>query len=152
VADRPGDLTARTYLLARDVERERIPRLPVERFTSAEMGAVFVWKSCPDPNELVHQSYGIVDYGEVPQEVRLRFQPGVADLVRARRWHPTERFEDGPQGTLDLVMDTQGPELARLALEWGDRVEVIGPSDLRQRVQKELRNSLARYGNDATTQ
>lgn len=134
------------YLLARDVEGNRILRLSVDRFVHLKRGGTFVWATRPDPRELVAQSYGIFDSGEEPRQVRLRFQPEVADLVTARHWHRTERFEDGPDGTLDLVMDTQGSELAALALEWGQQVEVIEPPELRQRVQDELARALARYG------
>lgn len=133
------------YLLARDVEGDRVLRLSVDRFTHVDRGRPFVWATRPDPRELVDQSYGIFDSGEDAREVRLRFQPEVADLVRARRWHWTERFEDGPDGTLDLVMETQGSELAPLALEWGHQVEVIEPPGLRERVKSELGRALDRY-------
>ncbi|MCB9674832.1 MAG: WYL domain-containing protein [Alphaproteobacteria bacterium] len=135
------------YILARDIEADRMLRLAVDRFESATVGDPFTWSDCPDPRELVRDSYGIVDLGDPSGEVRLRFQPEVVDLVRARHWHPTERFEDGPDGTVDLVMDTHGPELARMALEWGDRVEVIEPEGLRRRVREELAGALARYVN-----
>ncbi|MEZ4322544.1 MAG: WYL domain-containing protein [Myxococcota bacterium] len=138
------------YVLAREVDRDRVLRLAVDRFQSADLGAPFVWRECPDPRALVLQGFGIVDLGEEAQEVRLRFQADVADLVTARHWHPTERFDPRPDGRVDLVLHTHGPELARMALEWGDRVEVIGPPELRERVARELRGAVGQYANDAS--
>lgn len=43
------------------------------------------------------------------------------------------------------MFTAQGAELGRLALEWGDKVTVIEPVDLRDRVADELRRALQAY-------
>lgn len=132
------------YLLAYEGEPRRVLRLPVERFRQATLGERFRWPRGLDVQALLGESFGIYDAGQ-PSDVRLRFAPEVSDLVRARHWHPTERFEARDDGSLDLVMHTGGPELARLVLEWGDRVEVIAPATLRQEVARQLRDALSHY-------
>jgi predicted DNA-binding transcriptional regulator YafY len=133
------------YLLARKQDDPIVRRLPVERFLEAKRGASFRYPKDFDPEAFVANSFGIFDDNHDAEEVRLRFHADVADLVRSRRWHATEAFEDLNDGRLDLVMRTQGAELGRLALEWGDRVEVVSPPHLRERVQRELTSALHLY-------
>jgi proteasome accessory factor B len=136
------------YLLAASDAHETVLRLPVDRFVTATLGEPFPYPEDFDPNDLLANTFGIFDDGREPEAVRLRFEPGVADLVRARDWHRSQRFEDGPDGTVDLVLQASGPELARLALEWGNQVEVLQPAWLRSRVRQELKDALRQYETD----
>lgn len=140
------------YVLARDTASDRLLRLAVERFESARVGQPFSYPRRFDPREHLAHGFGIFDDGGADEEVRLRFQPDVADLVRARCWHPSQAFEDREDGTLDLVLQTRGAELGRLALEWGDRVTVISPPALRARVRRELQRALASYDDGSEPQ
>lgn len=97
-----------------------------------------------DPDEILAGRFGI--WADPPaQPVRLRFTADRADLVRARTWHPTARFEEVEDGRLDLVMLAGGRELVRAALEWGPKCEVIEPAWLRAEVVAELRAAVEIY-------
>jgi predicted DNA-binding transcriptional regulator YafY len=78
--------------------------------------------------------------------VRLRFDARVAQLVRARVWHPSQAIVGLPDGGVELRMRTNGPELVRQVLEFGDKVEVVEPQWLRDAVVDELAGALERYG------
>jgi mRNA interferase MazF len=68
-----------------------------------------------------------------------------AEYVRARHFHGSQRFEEGPDGSVDLVMTTGGRELENLALEYGWTVEVIEPPWLRAKVAEHHRRAAAYY-------
>jgi predicted DNA-binding transcriptional regulator YafY len=134
------------YIIASSARHPHVLRLPVERFQGVELGSAFDYPEGFEPAELLMSTFGIFDDNAEPEEVRLRFRADVSDLVRSRHWHPSQQFKDGPDGSVDLVLTTSGPELGRLALEWGDRVEVLSPPNLRKRVARELASALQQYG------
>ncbi|MCA9489305.1 MAG: WYL domain-containing transcriptional regulator [Myxococcales bacterium] len=136
------------YLLARRAGATELRRFAIERIRSARIGEPFRYPVGFDPHEAFRESYGIADPDHPISEVRLRFVKGTAEYVRARHFHPTQRFEDGPDGTLDLVMTTGGRELENLALEYGWTVEVIAPAWLRATVAEHHRRAAAYYSTD----
>jgi predicted DNA-binding transcriptional regulator YafY len=82
-----------------------------------------------------------------PVEVVLRFSPSVADRVVETVWHPLQRFERSPDGSLLWRSTVSGIIEIRLwILSWGDDVEVLEPSELRSQVRDIHRRALARYG------
>ncbi|TME09690.1 MAG: WYL domain-containing protein [Chloroflexi bacterium] len=82
-----------------------------------------------------------------PVEVVLRFSPTVADRVVETVWHPLQRFERSPDGTLLWRSTVSGIIEIRLwILSWGEDVEVLEPSELRTQVRDIHRRALARYG------
>lgn len=133
------------YLLADVQGGEARRRFAVERIQAAERHGHFEYPADFDPRAELAGPYGIFAPEHPVDEVRLRFMPALADLVRSRHFHPTQRFEDVDGGGVDLVMHTTGRELVNLALEYGYTVEVISPPWLRERVAEQLRRALAHY-------
>ncbi len=132
------------YLLGRVPGRARTYRLRVDRIARATVGEAFDYPDDWDPDAELAPWFGMVARGEV-EPVILRFAPEVAGLVRARRWHPTARLHDLPDGGVQLQMETGGDELVRFVLEWGETCEVLAPAWLRERVVAALSAALARY-------
>lgn len=131
------------YLLALS-PGEDVERLPVDRITSAELGAPFEYPPDWDPQAELTPYFGIYKSG-APERIVLRFSAAKADLVRARRWHPTQAQRELPDGRVELVMRAGGAELVRFVLEWGPHCEVVGPAWLKDAVVKELREALSLY-------
>jgi len=73
----------------------------------------------------------------------------VADLVRSRRVHDTQRLTVLPDGSIRLTM-TVGDltELTSWILGWGKTAHIVEPEELAQSVKNELREALARYASD----
>ena len=133
------------YLVAREPGSELHLRLAVDRIRSATRRALHF--DYPDDFDLAEEMsgcFGIYREGE-PEEVLLRFAPRVARFVRARTWHPTQSLEDTEGGGVILRMESCGPELVRLALEFGPTVEVLAPEWLREAVVGELKEAVALY-------
>ena len=70
--------------------------------------------------------------------VRARFDSSVAQLVREGRWHPTQRLEDGPAGSVVLSVEVAGwEEIRRWLMGFGSAVEVLEPAELRESMASE---------------
>lgn len=133
------------YLMG-DVEGgERRRRFAIERIRSAEPAGRFEYPADFDPHAELADNYGIFSPEYPVQDVRLRFIPALADVVRARQYHRSQHFEDVEGGGVDLVMRTTGRELVNLVLEYGMTVEVLEPAWLRERVVEQLETALAQY-------
>lgn len=135
------------YLLALGTG-ENVERLPVDRITDATAGEPFEYPADWDPHAELAPYFGIYKSGS-PERIVLRFAAAKADLVRARKWHPTQTQSDLPDGRVQVVMRAGGLELVRFVLEWGPHCEVVGPTWLREAVITELRGALDQYGSGA---
>lgn len=66
--------------------------------------------------------------------VRIRFAESVADYVKDRTWHPTQRIEHQLDGSIILVMNAAGTtELLNWVLGYGPNAEILEPLALRER-------------------
>ena len=133
------------YLLARRPDSDALRRFAVERIVTAALGEPFDYPADFNPRRAFRTTYGISEPKHELQEVRLRFIPELEDLVRARQFHRSQRFEPVDDGRVDLVMRCTGRELVNLALEYGWTVEVISPPWLRAKVAEHHRRASAQY-------
>ena len=87
-----------------------------------------------DPEEFVGRGMGI--FAEGPQEqVRIEFAPEAARAVKEREWHPTQRIEEKPDGSVILKMSVQGlSEVARWVLYHAPYAKVLEPEELKKTV------------------
>lgn len=84
--------------------------------------------------------------GEQAVPVTLRFAPTVAHQVQERRWHPSQRTEPQPDGSVLLHLEVAvSPEIEGWVLRWGEFCEVLAPDVLRDAVCRRLQAALARY-------
>ncbi len=80
------------------------------------------------------------------QTVTLRFSPAIARFVQNRTWHPSQKTEPQPDGSLLIRFRINHTlEVKRLALSFGPNCEVLEPPDLRAEVESEIRAMLAVY-------
>jgi proteasome accessory factor B len=85
-------------------------------------------------------------------DIVLRFDPAIAARVREAQWHPSQRVEALPDGSLLWRGRVSGTIEIRLwILSWGAQVEVLEPPDLRADVAATYRAAAARYDDAATT-
>ncbi len=100
-----------------------------------------------DPRKLLRSAWGIWYTEGEPIRVCLRFSPRVARRVRETRWHPSERTEEQPDGSLlweAEVAETQ--EMLPWIRGWGADVEVLEPPKLRNDLEKEVQRMAKLYG------
>jgi predicted DNA-binding transcriptional regulator YafY len=69
------------------------------------------------------------------REVRLRFSPRLAAVVRDMPETSGQKKRAGPDGTLELLLKVERfDEVVHWVLSFGDQVEVLGPDELRKAV------------------
>ena len=92
------------------------------------------------------ESYGIFS-GKATQRAKLRFTPEHARWVSGENWHGQQVGSFDKDGYYNLEFDfNQDPELIMDILKHGSGVEVISPTNLKNRVKAELQKTLASYG------
>jgi predicted DNA-binding transcriptional regulator YafY len=68
-----------------------------------------------------------------PQPVHLRFTPEAGRWVSEEQWHPSQRPEEQPDGSLHFHLHIAiTPEFVAWLLYYGDQLQVLAPPDLRQ--------------------
>lgn len=88
-------------------------------------------------------AWGIWTSDSEPVEVVLRFHARVAHRVQETQWHPSERMEEQPDGSLLWRVRVAEPqEMVPWIRGWGGDVEVLAPGTLRS----DMRLEAARLG------
>jgi predicted DNA-binding transcriptional regulator YafY len=137
------------YVFARDVAAGQVKTFAVERIT--EIARVWNEKFTPpsnwDPLAHIHTAFGIIQ-GD-PVEIRLAFSPDVRTFVRERRWHPSQSFEQLPDGWLQLTLEVAlSVEVVNWVHSFGPACRVLHPPELVERIRADL-DKTARLYDDA---
>jgi predicted DNA-binding transcriptional regulator YafY len=90
-----------------------------------------------DLNVFASQSFGI--YQDEIEDVVLRIALEGAAEARGWRWHPTQSFEDQPDGGVIVRFRASGMrELAWHLFTWGEQVQILAPERLKAVMAGEL--------------
>jgi proteasome accessory factor B len=108
-------------------------------------GERFVRPKDFDPKQQFDTSLGVMS-GKGDYEVVIEMDAWLADVLRGRRWHPsqvvTDRLGGGSQLRLRLSCLE---EIEQNVLSWGTHARVVGPAELVERVASTARGMVARY-------
>ena len=116
------------------IERVQDLSLLEERFTPIE----------ELPNDAFPHSLGV--HSGPPERIEIEFQPAVADYVRAREWHPSQRVEDAGNGALTLTLDVcRDRALQSWILSFGPFARVVAPETLAREIAEQFEEARARY-------
>ncbi len=78
-------------------------------------------------------------WGE-PQEVKIRFSPPQAPYIRERTWHPSQKIEDEPDGSIILTLQVADLwEVKRWLIGFGPDAEELRPRELAEEIFSECR-------------
>jgi predicted DNA-binding transcriptional regulator YafY len=146
----PSLQTHALYLIGWDETREALRTFKIERMREVVLTPQTF--EPPEPGsieEALRRAWDIIaDQAEV--EITLRFAPSVASRVREATWHPTQRVQEEPDGSLTWRARVSGTIEIRLwILSWGDEVEVLSPLHLRDDVAATHRRAADRYASGA---
>lgn len=84
-------------------------------------------------------------YGE-PAEVVIKFEKHYARWIKRRKWHPTQKIEEQPDGSLIFRVTVQGTrELKWWIYHWIPYCKVLSPPELRDEMIGEMREMLEVY-------
>jgi predicted DNA-binding transcriptional regulator YafY len=136
------------YLIGHDEPAGAMRTYKVERIQSASL-TQDRYEIPPDfdPDRWLAHSWGIWSSDTTPTfRVRLRFDAAVAHRVREAIWHRSQQLTELPGGGVELAVTVAGiVEIKPWILSWGDGVEVLEPSELRDAVAAAVRAAAERY-------
>ncbi len=138
-------LGIRQYLIARDLGNGRhFRRFRLDRITSAKItGQSFARDPDFDLDAYAAQSFGSYHSDAEYQPVIWRFAPGAAAAAREFEFHPNQVVTGEPDGGLRVAFTASGwVEMAWHLYQWGDKVEVIAPAELRDMVKGHQRGDV----------
>jgi predicted DNA-binding transcriptional regulator YafY len=97
-------------------------------------------------NEFLGSSWGIVVEGEV-KTIRLKINtPEIARIMEETVWHPSQVLEKQSDGSVIMTLRlTETVELYSWILGWGEQVEVLEPTELRQEIIETAKAMLEVY-------
>jgi predicted DNA-binding transcriptional regulator YafY len=146
----PSLQTHALYLIGWDETRNGMRTFKIERIRDVALTPESFEAPDAEIDGMFERAWDIIADQE-PIEVVLRFAPTVASRVREARWHPSESVAEESDGSLTWRATVAGPIEIRLwILSWGDDVEVIAPSSLRDDVAATHGRAAARYATRAS--
>ncbi|MCC6750294.1 MAG: transcriptional regulator [Deltaproteobacteria bacterium] len=134
------------YLIGESLAHKTRLIFAVERITRSAWlkGQAFEYPADYSPAQFMDGSFGLL--GGAPTDVELLFDAEQARYVRERRWHPTQAFEDLPDGRVRMTMRVSGTfDVLLWLLGHTGAMEVVAPPELRQQVRARLETALARH-------
>jgi proteasome accessory factor B len=134
------------YVIAHDNTSGQLRTFKIERIEHAELTAeTFEVPADFDLTDRLRHAWGISD--EETVHVCLRFlDSAAAERVIETNWHPSQRLETQPDGSLLMTLDVGGLlEITPWLLSWGAAMEVLEPPELRQSIRTIAGHMTARY-------
>jgi len=96
--------------------------------------------------DFMRHSFGVFR-GE-PETVRIWFNVDVAEYVKEKVWHDSQQIQDQEDGSVIFSTNVAvTAELKRWIMCWGAAALVLEPESLRDEIQAEAADMLARYAN-----
>lgn len=134
------------YLVAFDSERAAIRTFAVPRITHVVVSDTTFQRAADfSPEKFFANALGVVS-GDREYKVIIRFSAAVADRVREREWHESQKLKDLPGGDLELTLQLGAlHEVERWVLRWGADAEVLQPKQLRDQLRQTLAALAAKY-------
>lgn len=84
-------------------------------------------------------------------EVVVRFDAKIAPLIKEVNWHPTQRIQDLPDGSILFTVTVSGTEEIKFwLLRYSYQAEVISPESLREEIAAAAEKMCQRYGENLT--
>ena len=133
------------YLFIRVPRHGIIRIIALDRIESIELGdRNFAYPEDFDAEALLATAFDLTF--DDPVTAVIRFSAKDAPYVRERRYGGEVSFEDGPDGSLTMTIETSGREdLLRWILSFGAGAEILGPPELRERTRTELARAGSQY-------
>lgn len=140
---------AEWYVIAFDHKRNDIRDFHIGRIRELTV-LKDIFEPPPDFNIERHleSGFGMFRGDGTVHEVVVEFDAHQARWIRQQsKVHPTAEYEELPDGRLRVSMRVGALEGVKMwVLQYGSRVRVLAPSQLRDEIQLELRAMLAEYG------
>ena len=134
------------YLVAFDLEKAELRNFAVARMGELEvLASTFTRPRDFSPERHFAKAFGVF-IGEGDHQVTIRFNASVAERVKERVWHDSQRTSCLPDGSLEVTFSVGGlEEVFRWLLGWANDAEVVQPPELRALVAKRAAETVRQY-------
>jgi predicted DNA-binding transcriptional regulator YafY len=141
------EFEGRWYLLARDPARGAVRTFVLGRMREPVLtGERFVRPKDFDPKRHFDTSLGVMS-GTGDYEVIIEMDAWLTDVLRGRRWHPSQVVTDRPDGGSQLRLRLSClEEIEQYVLGWGAHATIVAPQALRDRVGRVGQDLASKYG------
>ena len=86
--------------------------------------------------EFMKPSFGVFR-GE-PRKIRIRFSPDIADYIKEKIWHESQKIQTQKDGSIVFEVEVAGTqEIKQWIMGWGAGAEVLDPESLRDDLRRE---------------
>ncbi len=139
-----ANINGEWYLFAFDHLRKDIRTFAPARILSVtQTGKTFERLQPFSLEKRLRDSFG-VHSGEGQYDVVIRFNERVADYVREKKWHDSQKLTELDGGGVELKLRLSGlAEVQRWVLSWGGDATVLQPKELRDSVREAAQKILA---------
>ncbi|HWX20457.1 MAG TPA: WYL domain-containing protein [Candidatus Binatia bacterium] len=138
-----ANINGEWFLFAYDHLRQDIRTFVPARIKSVRRtGKTFARRQKFSLEQRLRDSFG-VQSGQGKFGVIIRFNPQVADYIREKKWHDSQRLRELKNGGVELRLKLSGlSEIERWVLSWGGNAVVVRPVELAVSVQQAARRIL----------
>jgi proteasome accessory factor B len=138
-----GNINGEWYLFAYDQGRKDIRTFVPARIQSVRLTG----KTFPPPDKFslekrLKDSFGVYS-GQGEYLVVVRFSARVADYIREKKWHDSQKLKELKDGGVELTLKLSSlVEIERWVLGWGGDATVVKPPELIAAIRKTAREIL----------
>jgi len=138
-----ANINGEWFLFAYDHARQDIRTFVPARIRAIKRtGRTFARPQTFSLEKRLRDSFG-VHSGEGHYDVVLRFNTRVADYIREKKWHESQRLRELKDGGVELRLKLSSlQEIERWVLSWGGDASVVKPSQLAEAVRRAARRIL----------
>jgi proteasome accessory factor B len=143
-----GCINNQWYVFGWDLERQKIRTFALTRLREPKLlRARFQRPPDFSLENFLADSMGVFRGGKQLEKVRIRFEGWVAQIVRERVWHSSEKKTELPSGGLEVeLLLSSLEEVERWVLGFGANARVLQPPALVERLRKVAEEMAALYG------
>jgi len=99
-----------------------------------------------DIEEFMGNSFGAF-HGK-PEKVKVLFSSDIAEYIKEKIWHETQKIHDNPDGSVLFEADVAcTKDFKAWIMRWGSKAIVLEPEELRNEIQAEAIEVMAGYAN-----
>lgn len=140
---------SRWFLFGKNPVYEGITNLALDRIEDdiTEISEPYIENTEYNFDEYFEDIIGVTKpVGKKPEIVKLWFSPSQAPYIQTKPLHGTQRKKSQDESGLIITIEViPNLELEHLILRHGENCEVLGPEELRGRVQERLKKAVANY-------
>jgi len=145
-------VSSRWYVIGEDQLRKAMRSFVLSRMTNAEiLPGTFKRPADFDIQKYLSGSFGIFK-GKDDYKVVIELDRWAADILRGRRWHPSQQIVEFSSGEMRVTFNLDNlEEIEQWVLSWGAHAMVVQPKALANRITAAAAGLLERYADSTNT-